>query len=171
MSLRTIMIFPEFENVGHIERVRALYDPLASLVRPHITLVFPFESPVSDEELREILQKQLQTVRPFELCLHGISRHTDASGYYLFLNVQQGAEELRVIHRSFYQHEFWEFDRGFPYVPHMTVGKLPTERQLDAAFEEVKSMDAVFRTVVDTVAVEMIGEQEESIIILEHRLV
>ncbi len=44
MSLRTVMIFPEFENMYVIDPVRNRYDPLAKLVRPHITIVFPFES-------------------------------------------------------------------------------------------------------------------------------
>ena len=43
-TLRTIMIFPEFENMEIIDNIRKKYDPLAELVRPHITLVFPFES-------------------------------------------------------------------------------------------------------------------------------
>ena len=43
MSLRTIMIFPEFDNIDIIDEIRAKYDPLAKLVRPHITIVFPFE--------------------------------------------------------------------------------------------------------------------------------
>ena len=47
MSLRTIMIFPEFENMDIIDRIRDKYDPLARLVRPHITLVFPFENEMS----------------------------------------------------------------------------------------------------------------------------
>ena len=51
MSLRTVMIFPEFENMYVIDPVRNRYDPLAKLVRPHITIVFPFESDMSNEEL------------------------------------------------------------------------------------------------------------------------
>ena len=42
MSERTIMIFPKFSNMEIIDRIRRNYDPLADLVRPHITLVFPF---------------------------------------------------------------------------------------------------------------------------------
>ena len=168
MSLRTIMIFPEFDNMDRIDRIRAQYDPLAALVRPHITLVFPFESPMSNEELAAVLGKRLQGVKPFPLSLHGI--RTDASGNYLFLNVTQGKQELCAVNRLLYGHEFQAYDRGIPYVPHMTIGRLPDARQLDAAYEELKAMDAVFHTAVDTVSVEMIGEHEESIIVLEHRL-
>lgn len=44
MITRTIMIFPEFENIDVINDIRNKYDPLADLVLPHITLVFPFDS-------------------------------------------------------------------------------------------------------------------------------
>ena len=46
MSERTIMIFPKFSNMEIIDRIRRNYDPLADLVRPHITLVFPFHSDI-----------------------------------------------------------------------------------------------------------------------------
>ena len=48
MSFRTVMIFPEFENMHVIDSVRDRFDPLAKLVRPHITIVFPFESDMSN---------------------------------------------------------------------------------------------------------------------------
>ena len=46
--LRTIMIFPQFKNIEIINEIRNRYDPLAKLVRPHITLVFPFENEMSN---------------------------------------------------------------------------------------------------------------------------
>lgn len=41
MTIRTIMIFPEFTNIELINQLRVKYDPLFNKVRPHITLVFP----------------------------------------------------------------------------------------------------------------------------------
>ena len=32
------MIFPEFDNMDVIDNIREKYDPLAKLVRPHITI-------------------------------------------------------------------------------------------------------------------------------------
>lgn len=84
MSLRTIMIFPEFENREIIDNIRKQYDPLYELVQPHITLVFPFESQISNEELAEILKVRLQGIKPFELKLGGISKQEDSFGNYLF---------------------------------------------------------------------------------------
>jgi hypothetical protein len=42
------MIFPQFKNIEIINEIRNRYDPLAKLVRPHITLVFPFENEMSN---------------------------------------------------------------------------------------------------------------------------
>lgn len=167
MSLRTIMIFPEFENVDIIDKIRKQFDPLADLVRPHITLVFPFESSMSNAELAQVLEVRLQGIKPFRLELGGISKQEDVFGNYLFLNVLQGVEEIRYMHQVLYENEFQEFDKGLQYVPHMTVGKLPTVEQLDKAGAQVKSMEDTFRTVVRKISVEMIGENEESIIVVE----
>lgn len=170
MSLRTIMIFPEFENIGIIDSIRKKYDPLADLVRPHITLVFPFESRMSNEELAEILKNRLKNVKPFKIKLQGISRQEDTFGNYLFLNVLQGQEEICAIHRMLYDNEFKKYDLGLHYVPHMTIGKLHDIEMLNEAYDEVKSNDESFSTIVNKISVEMIGDNGESIIIIEKNI-
>ena len=170
MSLRTIMIFPQFDNMELIDNIRNRYDPLASLVRPHITLVFPFESSMSNGELAEILEDRLQSIKPFVLELCGISKQKDAFGNYLFLNVVKGGEELRRIHRTLYDNEFKELDKGYSYIPHMTLGKLPSPQELNEAYDDIKDERCQFRTMVNKISVEMIGDREESIIVLEKRL-
>ena len=67
MSLRTIMIFPEFDNIDIIDEIRAKYDPLAKLVRPHITIVFPFEMEITNDELSMILENRLRDIKSFEI--------------------------------------------------------------------------------------------------------
>ena len=167
MSLRTIMIFPEFENVEIIDKIRNQFDPLADFVRPHITIVFPFESSMSNEELAQVLEARLKDIKPFPLELGGISKQEDVFGNYLFLNVLQGAEEICRMNQLLYANEFKTFDKGLQYVPHMTVGKLTTVEELDRAYNQVKLMESTFRTEVRKMSVEMIGENEESIIVIE----
>lgn len=171
MSLRTIMIFPEFNNMEIIDNIRKKYDPLAELVRPHITLVFPFESQMSNTELTDILNRRLQNVKPFVIKLKGISKHEDNFGNYLFLNVIQGIEEIRFIHQVLYDNEFKEFHMGVSYIPHMTIGNLSSVELLNKAFSEIKSVDDTFSTVVNKISVEMIGDNKESIIIIEKELI
>ncbi len=164
------MIFPEIEDIKIIEAIREKYDPLAGLVRPHITIVFPFESPMSNGDIEEILANRLKNIKPFELVLSGTTKTEDQFGNYLFLDVKKGNEEITSIHDVLYDNEFRKYDLGLGYKPHMTVGKLPTAEALEAAYEEVKAIDINVRTVVNKISVEMIGENEESIIVIEHAL-
>ena len=60
MNTRAIMIFPEFKNINIINDIRKKYDPLANLVLPHITLVFPFDSKLTNEELNLYMRESLK---------------------------------------------------------------------------------------------------------------
>ncbi|MNP80681.1 hypothetical protein D3C76_1788500 [compost metagenome] len=52
----------------------------------------------------------------------------------------------------------------------MTVGKLSSIDLLDKAFEDVQEYNDKFNTEVRKISVEMIGEVEESIILIEQEL-
>ena len=170
MSFRTIMIFLEFENMHVIDSVRDRFDPLAKLVRPHITIVFPFESDMSNEELSGILDRRLASVGPFDIEMQGFAKHSVPGGNFLLLNMTKGAEEIMKIHEELYKNEFAPHGIDFEYDPHMTVGKFETEAALDDAFSAVMCKRDVFASTVNKISVEMIGEHEESIIILEKEL-
>lgn len=170
MNTRTIMIFPEFDNIDVINDIRRKYDPLADLVLPHITLVFPFESELTDEELTLYLKESLSGIHPFKVELGGFSKQEDRYGSYLFLNVVQGMDIIRNIHDMLYKDKLKKFDGGYDYVPHMTVGKVSSMELLDKAFDDVNNCNDKFSTVVKKISVEMIGEHEESIIVIEHKL-
>jgi 2'-5' RNA ligase len=170
MSTRTIMIFPEFENIDVINDIRKKYDPLANLVLPHITLVFPFDSELTNEELSLYLKESLSDIQPFKIELEGFSNQENKYGNYLFLNVVQGIDAIKKIHDRLYKGKLKQFDAGYDYVPHMTVGKLSSIELLDSAFDDVSKCNNKFSTVVKKISIEMIGEHEESIIIIEHEL-
>ena len=171
MSLRTIMIFPEFAEMEIIDEIRERYDPLAHLVRPHITIVFPFENQMSNNDIADILSDRLKTIHPFELVLKGIGKQEESFGNYLFLDVEEGSAEICTIHHILYDTEFCEHDLGrIGYKPHITLGRFPTVDALNKAYEEVKGISRAFITMVNKISVEMIGENEESIIIIEQEL-
>ena len=170
MSLRTIMIFPEFENMNIIDAIREKYDPLAKLVSPHITLVFPFEMEITNDELSMILANRLRDIKSFEIEMQGFSKCEDRFGNYLFLNVTKGADNITQLHEIFYSNEFSEIDLGIPYMPHMTVGKLKTVDDLNNAYGSLIGNKTVFKSTITQISVEMIGENEESIIVIEKKL-
>lgn len=170
MNTRTIMIFPEFKNIDVINNIRKKYDPLADLVLPHITLVFPFDSEITNEELSLYLKECLSDIHQFEVQLEGFSKQEDKYGNYLFLNVVQGMGIIKNIHDMLYKDKLKQFDLGYEYIPHMTVGKLSSAELLDKAFDDVSKCKDKFSTVIKKISVEMIGEHEESIIIIEQEL-
>lgn len=168
MALRTVMIFPELSGMRAIDALRRRYDPLAALVRPHITLVFPFESGMSDDELADILSQAAKDVAPFALRLQGFSEETGER--YLFLNVTKGAGPLALLHDRLYAGRLAPFDAGRAYVPHMTVGHLPDARALHAAHAQASRCTRAFDADVTHIYAERIGENGESIVILEQAL-
>lgn len=170
MNIRTIMIFPEFKNIDVIDKIRKKYDPFADLVLPHITLVFPFDSELTNEELNLYLKECLSGIHPFKAELEGFSKQENRYGNYLFLNVVQGMDVIKNIHERLYKDKLKQFDAGYDYVPHMTVGKVSSLELLDKALNDVNKCNDKFSTVVKKISVEMIGEHEESIIVIEHEL-
>lgn len=165
------MIFPEFDNIDIIDGIRKKYDPLANLVRPHITIVFPFEMDITNDELSIIIENRFRDIESFEIEMHGFSKCENKFGNYLFLNVINGTEIITQLHDLLYSHEFSSFDLGIPYIPHMTVGKLRTVDELNGAYDSVKENKTSFKSNITKISVEMIGENEESIIVIEKKLI
>ncbi len=170
MRERTIMIFPKFNNMEIIDSIRKKYDPLADLVRPHITLVFPFHSDITDAELGSHIENAISGISPFSLHPAGIFKQEDAFGNYLFLDVKEGKKELIRLHDRLYSGVLSSFSAEIPYSPHMTLGKLESRASLNTAYEAVKNISESFCTVADTISVEEIGEQGESILLMEKKL-
>ena len=167
---RCILIFPKFSNIHIIDRIRERYDPLAQHVRPHITLVFPFCSRVATTELESHLREKLSGVSPFALTLRGITPAA-GNGNYLFLNVEQGMEELVAIHNKLYTGVLEQYKpkwlEHIVYRPHLTVGRIAEEKDYLAAIDATKSSQDVFSTSVDKVSVEIISENEDSTLELD----
>ena len=170
MSIRTIMIFPEFENIDVINDIRKKYDSLADLVLPHITIVFPFDSKLTNDELSLHLKMCLNDIQSFGIELEGFSKQENKHGNYLLLNVVQGIAAIKNIHDRLYKGELEQFDIGYDYAPHMTVGKVSSVGLLNKAFDDVNRCSCKFSAEVKKISVEMIGKHEESIIIIEHEL-
>jgi 2'-5' RNA ligase len=167
MLKRCIMIFPKFENGQIIDKVRERYDPIANHVRPHITLVFPFDSDIETTELKEHILSVLSEVTRFEIILNGITP-TNFLGKYLFLNIQKGNDEIIELHKRLYtgtlQNYYPEWLKVKVFLPHMTVGSFDNEEEFEMAINETRNINDSFKTTVNEISVEVIDENEDSII-------
>jgi 2'-5' RNA ligase len=156
---RAIVILPKFDGLNRIDQLRRQFDPLASRIAPHITLVFPFESDLSADRLRAHIGQAVQGVAPFPVHLQGITGH---DGEYLFLNVVRGNDPLIDLHDSLYSGPIAAHLRPeIPYHPHVTVGRLADRTEFSKALAVAREAAASFQTVVReiaTVRIESDGE-------------
>lgn len=158
---RDILIFPQFTNIEKIENIRKQYDELYKILPPHITLAFPFESSMSNDELKDRLMQVLKSVEPFEIVMSGVSLHKDENikTNYILLNVVSGVKEIKILHNKIYE-KVLNQKMSFEYIPHITL-EITENEQIE--FE----LNDKFKTIVTKVFVEEIGENEESNVLFE----
>ena len=156
-----ILIFPQFTNIEKIENIRKQYDELYKILPPHITLAFPFESSMSNDELKDRLMQVLKSVEPFEIVMSGVSLHKDENikTNYIFLNVVSDVKEIQILHNEIYE-KVLNQKMSFEYIPHITLG-ITENDQIE--FE----VNDEFKTIVTKVSVEEIGENEKSNVLFE----
>lgn len=161
---RDILIFPKFDNIEEIQKIRKKYDELYSIIPPHITLAFPFKSDISNKELKEKLQNILIKAKPFKLTCSGISLKEDENinTFYIFLNITEGTETLKCLHKQIYN-QVLNKNEIIDYIPHLTLGNTKNKN-------EKINLNSVFSTTIDSIVIESIVENEESIIEFEIKL-
>ncbi len=166
MTRRCIMIIPEFEDSNRIEAIREKYDPLYGTVKPHITLVFPFSSDLTKDELRAHISSALSGFNQFPLLMRGISARREPDGCYIFLDVAEGGEIIRRISGRLNEGALAKYksERYDAYAPHITLGKFPDEAALQCALARIGEFPYEFSTTVRSVNVENIEEDGSSAI-------
>lgn len=153
---RDILIFPKFNNMDIINNIRNKYDRLANKIEPHITLAFPFKDDMSNEDLINKLSELLKNYSSFEVTFKGVSLSDDN---YIFLNCTKGNSILIDLHDEIYNKLIPNYlNKSIKYIPHITLGQANN-------LEDFSNFNYEFTTIVDEICVELIGEDEESIII------
>ncbi|WP_238916797.1 2'-5' RNA ligase family protein [Clostridium sp. YIM B02555] len=160
---RAIILFPNFDNINIIKSIREKYDPLANCIEPHITIVFPFDSDISTDDLKSHFNKVLKGVKKFNVKLKDFTG--DFRDGYLFLNVKKGNDNIIELHDKLYSGilEYFLF-RKVTYCPHLTVGRLHKESEFDKALDELRSLDESFEIIIDKIYIENIDIMEHSTI-------
>ena len=158
---RDILIIPRFENVEEIQKIRKRYDELYEIIPPHITLAFPFKNEILNKELKNKIKEVLKEIKPFKIKCKGITIKEDkrVGTFYIFLDFIEGKDIIKDINKKIYT-EVLNKPIIENYEPHITLG---TTNNINEKIE----LDEEFETIVNSVVVETIGENEESIIEFE----
>ncbi len=153
---RAIVVFPQFDNGAIMDALRHRYDPLAAVIAPHITLVFPFRSDIAPAALWQHIAQAVAGMPPFVVRLHEITGHSDE---YLFLNVKRGNDELIALHDRLYTDILAPFlAPEFTFTPHLTIGRLDNHEAFQMALREAHAEQAVFEATVREIAVHAIED-------------
>lgn len=115
--LYAVVHYPRLKLTG-LNEFRQRHDPFAELISEHITLVFPI--PAMLETVRAHTRSVTQTFQPFDVHITGLSRTWD---HWLYLEIQDGYEQIVDLHDRLYSGPFEEFLRtDLPFEPHVGIG-------------------------------------------------
>ncbi|MGG0076671.1 2'-5' RNA ligase family protein [Bacillus wiedmannii] len=163
--MRTILVFLNNMSIDKIENIRQKHDPLFGLIPPHITIVFPFMSNISNNELKSHILNLSRGVGKIEI---EFANHITSVGNYLFLKVEGGKKQIEELHDMLYTGPLIQFlKEDIPYIPHVTVGRKESAELAAEVAKDIHSFPEKLQCVVDRISVERIGEKGESIIEFE----
>jgi 2'-5' RNA ligase len=123
--------FPSFDGIERIEAYRARFDPLAHEVAVHLTLVFPFPTPLTRLQVESHVKRVAAGWPPVSVTF----RHVRAKdNEFVFLMAARGAASIVALHDRLYTRSLApHLRRDLPYEPHMTVARCPDPERLDEA--------------------------------------
>lgn len=163
MIQRSVLLFPDFPDIGEIEAIRSRFDPAYTKIRPHITLVFPFYSDSSSEEIHRAVQSCITGIPAFTLTLHEIS----VKNTFLFLLPSAGSDSITALFHALYTGPFNAYlpsiFRQEQFIPHMTIGTCTGETGPQRLLE-ARSLLGNYTAWIDTVYIETIEADSRSVI-------
>ncbi|HGH7175731.1 TPA: 2'-5' RNA ligase family protein [Bacillus wiedmannii] len=163
--MRTILLFLNDMSINEIEDIRKQHDPLFGLIPTHITIVFPFESSTSNDELKLHILKLSKGIQEIEI---EFANQITSEGEYLFLRVEKGQKQIEELHDMLYTGALLQFlKEDISYIPHVTVGRKESTELAAEVAKEIKSFPEKLQCVIDRISVERIGENGKSIIEFE----
>lgn len=157
---RDLLIFPKFKNIDKIQEVRNKYDRLASLVDPHITIVFPFNDEIDTPTLVSKIKECIKGIKKFNVIFQGVNIDWDnyTKRNYIYLGCIEGNDTIVKLHDTIYNNVLPHKLSKDKYVPHITLGHTDS---IDFV------LDDKFEFFVEKLSIEGIGPNEESIILEE----
>ncbi len=161
---RDILIMVTFPNIDKIKEIQKKYYDIADKIEPHIAVTFPFDSDISDEELYEKLCKITEKYKPFKITCHGVSTPYGEPDHR-FLNITENKDIIKSMSDDIYKNiipEQLEYRDKYNYDPHISLANKPLDEEIE--------LDETFEMIVDSLYVERIGSNDESIRLYDIKL-
>ncbi len=147
---RAIVIFPPSADLVRVEAVRRRFDPLSDSVPAHVTLVFPFDTEISESDLLRHVEVATTGVGRFAIEFNGLSCTDD---HVLFLLVSAGSDPITKLHDRLYSGPLEPYRSDRVFVPHMTIGRFNSPAACTAALRSQDVEHMSVRTEATAVSV------------------
>jgi len=119
-----LVYFPQIDHPG-FHAFRNTYEPYASLLREHLTFVFPVPGSIGQEKLESHIAEVLKHWDPFELHFNRLDKTVD---HWLFWTPGEGKELAVRLHDELYTGILSpHLKADLPYTPHIGLGLFSTE--------------------------------------------
>ncbi len=125
---RALVFYTDLRNPA-VDALRARDDPTSTLVRDHVTLVFPLPDTVGRDALSAHARAVARRWTPFRLHLTGLHESWD---HWLLLGAREGSDEMVRLHDELYTGLLApHLRRDLPYAPHVGLGLFAAEGGYD----------------------------------------
>ncbi|MFD1412075.1 2'-5' RNA ligase family protein [Lapidilactobacillus gannanensis] len=169
----SILIFPKLQQIQQVTEIRQVYDPLATKIRPHISLVFPF-TPIdlTATALIRLVNDQLADTTSFKVELAKISWQPD---YHLYWELTAGHQRVQQLHDQLYAGVLAPYEqKQYQYQSHVTLGHLSSvaasKLNQSTLIQKLKRQLEPEPVLIDQIAIEAIQPDESSKVIAEINL-
>ena len=119
-----------------IQEFRSNHDPQSDLVPPHITVVFPFDIDLTDDELIKHCQKQITGIKLIEAKLGPV--RIEPNGYVYFL-LAEGGHEITEIHNHLYSGPLADQFVDVSFKPHLTIARFDDYNRVEVALPSLEN--------------------------------
>lgn len=114
-----LVYFPNIQDEKY-HRFRNRYDPYASLLQEHLTLVFPVPAEVGAQEFISHIHQVLGSWYPFDITISGFYKTFD---HWLMLSLKEGNDYVISLHDELYTGILSQYRReDLPFTPHVGLG-------------------------------------------------
>jgi 2'-5' RNA ligase len=133
-SLRYALVAYVKSPVGEfVEKLRRELHPDLPRLAAHLTLLPPRPLHGAEQAALQVLAEICGRTEPFEVSLGDMETFVPTTAT-VYIRVAHGASRLRELHDQL-NTQALSFCEEWPYVPHLTIGKMPTETAAEKALE------------------------------------
>jgi len=142
-ALYAVVAYVTGELGEFVDALRAELVPAQAHLRAHLTLLPPRPLQGTVEQARRTLERLCRQLKPVEVGFGEVGVFIPITPT-VYLSITEGADDVRAMHDKLNTGEFVCYE-ALPYLPHLTVAALATNREAERTAEIVRRRWAEYK--------------------------